>query len=401
MELKKIDDARNIKQSNRLVEARYNLTKYEQRMMIAICSQLNPNADDFERVRVGVADMAEFCKMKGKNPYVSVKNTIMRLAGRTLQIKTADGGWLVSHWLQSARYYPSEGIVEYKVDNDLKPELLQLKAAYLSTKALPLMEFRRDYSARLYFILKKMLKVGKFEYELDFFRDRFQLGETYKRFSNLKDRILEPAIAEINEKSDIDVEHKYLKKGRSYVSVEFTVTLKKKKKEALPAPENEKPKEEPDEPIETQLERDGQTRLFDSPPADEPPAPAVPGLTEGQQDLIDRLINRGVSAETAEMLVKKYPPDVVSSNLKHAVQQKDTARNLPGLIINFVENDMAGNQEKAKREAKERQKKKDTERRMAYGIIEEKENEKQEEKIDLENISDDFKKFLNVKKGGK
>ena len=252
MEIMKVNDCKQIKQSNRLIEAKYKLTVYEQRMMIFICSQLNPNAAEFSKVRVSVADMAAFCKFDETKSYSHVKSTIMRLMSRIVQIKMNDGGWYATHWLQKAKYIPSESVVEYEIDDELKPELLQLRTAYLSTPAAPLMEFRRDYSARLYFILKKMLKVGTFEYEIDFFRERFQLSKSYDIFFNFKNKVLEPAIAEINEKSDIDVEHKYLKKGRSYVSVEFTVTLKKKKKEALPAP----PAPE-QEPIEKQLERDG------------------------------------------------------------------------------------------------------------------------------------------------
>ena len=195
----KIDTDKSIKQTNRLVEARYSLTKYEQRMMVAICSQLNRNAKDFERVRVGVADMAEFCKFDTTKGYSHVKNTILRLLTRTVQIRHSDGAWYATHWLQSAKYIPKESVIEYRVDSELKPELLRIQSAYLDTQASPLMEFSRDYSVRLYFILKKMLKIKDFEYELDFFRDRFQLGKGYKLFANLKNRILDPAIVEINE----------------------------------------------------------------------------------------------------------------------------------------------------------------------------------------------------------
>lgn len=397
MEIMKVNDCKQIKQSNRLIEAKYKLTVYEQRMMIFICSQLNPNAAEFSKVRVSVADMASFCKFDETKSYSHVKSTIMRLMSRIVQIKMDDGGWYATHWLQKAKYIPSESVVEYEIDDELKPELLQLRAAYLSTPAAPLMEFRRDYSARLYFILKKMLKVGTFEYEIDFFRERFQLSKSYDIFFNFKNKVLEPAIAEINEKSDIDVEHKYVKNGRSYVSVKFTVILKKKKKkEALPSPPATSEKEEP---IETQLERDGQTRLFD-PATNEPPAPAVTGLTDEQEELIDRLISRGVSAKRAKKIVAEYPPAVIRANLKYAVQQKDTAKNLPGLIIKFIEEDIAGTQEKSKKEAKEKELERQRERRQAYGIVGGKMEEDEPEKIDLENISPDFKKYLPKKKGG-
>ena len=231
-EIKQINPKQIIKQSNRLVVARYRLTKYEQRMMIAICSQLNKNADEFETVRVRAKDLAEFCKFKGQDAYRKVHSTILKLMSRTLQIQKDDGKWYLTHWLQSAEYLEG-GIIEYCIDQRLKPDLLQLKSAYLSTSAEPLMNFSRDYSARLYFILKKLVRLRTYIYDLDFFVDRFQLGKTYKQISNLKNRVLEPAIAEINEKSDILVRHDYIKEGRAYTKIQFIIFLKDEKNEDL------------------------------------------------------------------------------------------------------------------------------------------------------------------------
>lgn len=346
--LMKIDDKQIIKQSNRLIEARYNLTKYEQRMMIAICSQLDSsNATEFEKVRVSVADMAKFCRFDESKAYTHVRSTIMRLATRTLQIKHSDGGWYVTHWLQSARYIPSKSVIEYKIDGELKPELLQLKKAYLSTQAAPLMEFNRDYTARLYFILKKMIDVREFDYNLDFFRDRFQLGETYLKISNLKNRILEPAIEEINAKSDIDVSHKYIKEGRTYTKIHFTVSPKTPKEKSY----------------EEGAEELGQIPL----PLEAPknPKKKKKELDEDQKAVLKNLVSRGVSAEEAERIVRRYSVARIRRNIALAVKQKDTARNLPGLIITFIKDDTAGQNEKAKIKLEKEKKAKAEDRKQA------------------------------------
>ena len=143
-----LDKSQSIKQSNNLTVARYRLTKREQKIIIAICSQLKKNADEFETVRIKVGDMANFCQITCTDKYTAVKTAINKLMSRTLQIPKDDGGWYLTHWLQTAEYFP-DGIIEYCVDNRLKPELLKLRDAYLDTPAAPLIEFRRDYSARL------------------------------------------------------------------------------------------------------------------------------------------------------------------------------------------------------------------------------------------------------------
>ena len=325
--VKKVDDHAIIKQSNRLVEARYKLTLNEQKMIVAICSQLGKNATEFATVRIKVADMADFCGFTAKDRYTVVKDVIMRLLDRKLMIHYDNGGWYGTHWLQSARYIPEESIIEYRVDDNLKPELLQLKKAYLQTPALPMMTMSRDYSIRIYMLLKKMLKLQTFEYEIKTIREMFCLGKTYEKISNFKNKIMEPALKEINDKSDIKVTHEYIKVGRTYTKIQFTVTQKEKSYEEgaeelgqiplpLEAPKNSKKKKKE--------------------------------LDEDQKSVLKNLIDRGVSAEQAERIVRRYSVARIRRNIALAVKQKDTARNPGGLIVTFIRDDTAGQNKKAK-----------------------------------------------------
>ena len=116
-----------------------------------------------------------------------VRTTARRLRSRTLEFQKPDGTWYITGWINSAELV-DDSTIEFCIDSKLTPQLLQLKSAYLSTPAAPLMEFRCDYTARFYFLLKKMLKIGEFEYTLDFFRERFNLSKAYRVFFNLKNK---------------------------------------------------------------------------------------------------------------------------------------------------------------------------------------------------------------------
>ncbi len=327
----------NLKQSNNLVEAKYRLTTYEQRMVIAICSQLT-NETEFPKIHVNVNDLADFCKFDQTKKLDMVRTTARRLRARTLEFQKPNGGWYITGWINSADLL-DDGTIEFSIDPKLTPQLLQLKSAYLSTPAAPLMEFKCDYSARFYFLLKKMLKVREFEYDLNFFHERFKLSKSYKIFFNLKNKVIEPAITEINEKSDIQVTHTYIKKGRSYTKIHFVVTLKKAASE------------------EEMLEKEtGQQRLIEQTP-------------DNVQEIADKLIKRGVSERMAKSYAKKYDIDRINRNLALALKQKDTAKNLPGLIIDFIRNDTAGQATAAEAEVKKREKKREQDARQAYELF--------------------------------
>lgn len=357
-EIKQINPKQIIKQSNRLVVARYRLTKYEQRMMIAICSQLNKNADEFETVRVRAKDLAEFCKFKGQDAYRKVHSTILKLMSRTLQIQKDDGKWYLTHWLQSAEYLEG-GIIEYCIDQRLKPDLLQLKSAYLSTSAEPLMNFSRDYSARLYFILKKLVRLRTYIYDLDFFVDRFQLGKTYKQISNLKNRVLEPAIAEINEKSDILVRHDYIKEGRAYTKIQFIIFLKDEelktdKKEIAPPPA----KKSDGEKLLNALGYYSPRERRESHKEEPIPAHAVTEMKEKaesttfietdkkkwndqQQADYDLMLKHGVWAQTAQKYIATYDHERIERNIQGVLKSnpKGNIRDIGAVMANAIAHD--------------------------------------------------------------
>lgn len=335
--LKKIDKNATVKQSNSLTVARYTLSLTEQKLMYAICSQIERNADSFSKVRLSVNELAEICNIDGKRKYEDIRNASTKLLKRLVNIPTADGGEYTSHWLQSRRYYPSDCSIEFKIDEDLRGELLQLKKAYVDTPVSMLTGFKKKYSSRMYLILKKMLKIGDFEYNLDFFREKFQLADTYEKFSNIKNGVIEPSIKELNESSDLDIKHEYIKEGRFYTKIHFSIRLKEKKANKI---ENE------------------DVSLFDD-----------DKLYDEQQKIYDRLVNRGIGVRKAKVLVKKYELAIIERNLRYAVQQKDTSTNLPGLIITFIEQDIAGQNEKAKKEAKEREKERQKDRIQAYELF--------------------------------
>lgn len=396
-------------QLNPLVNAQKSYGVIETRLFYLGLQDINPHITENdvyfdEKFPNTFISCSKLKKIFGNSWYLpEIKKACRKLIKSSIEIEYEDGIDLYTVF-QHIRYKENEGLY-IKFNEDMRNFILDIYKGYKKygfTKIEMQQIFILDsaYAMRLMELLlqyKGKNKAGIITRKIGIneLRKRLDVPETaYKTMCNFRKRVLDSPIEEIERKTKYKISYKTIKDGRTVTEIEFTCDCSNviKYTTTIDAPE----------PIEKRLERDGQTHLFDSPPADEPTAPAIPGLTEGQQDLTDRLINRGVSAETAKMLVKKYSPEVISSNLKYAVQQKDTAKNLAGLIIKFVENDIAGNQEKAKKEAKKREEKRQKEKRMAYGIIEEKENGKQEElTIDLENISDDFKKFLKVKKGGK
>lgn len=332
-----------LKMSNRLIEGRYNLTPIEQKVLIAMAAVISKNTKEFDKVKIRVKDLIEFCEIEETNGYKLVKSATKQLLKRTLEIQYANGDWFGTHWLQSAYYKHKDAVIEYEIDKNLKDDFLNLYKAYLATPAKLLIKFDNRYTPRLYNLLKKMIKVKDFEYEIEYFCDRFMLPESYRnKHTHFEKKFMKVCVDEINDKSDIFVEYKYIKEGRSYTNIHFSVTLKKN--------------DNIEEKVEVQSLQSTSDNNDDK-------------LYDEQQKIYDRLVNRGIGVRKAKSLVKKYELAIIERNLRYAVQQKDTSTNLPGLIITFIEQDIAGQNEKAKKEAKEREKERQKDRIQAYELF--------------------------------
>lgn len=332
-----------LKMSNRLIEGRYNLTPVEQKVLIAMAAVISKNTKEFDKVKIRVKDLIDFCEIEETNGYKLVKSATKQLLKRTLEIQYANGDWFGTHWLQSAYYKHKDAVIEYEIDKNLKDDFLNLYKAYLATPAKLLIKFDNRYTPRLYNLLKKMIKVKDFEYEIEYFCDRFMLPESYRnKHTHFEKKFMKVCVDEINDKSDIFVEYKYIKEGRSYTNIHFSVTLKKN--------------DNIEEKVEVKSLQSSSDNNDDK-------------LYDEQQKIYDRLVNRGIGVRKAKSLVKKYELAIIERNLRYAVKQKETSTNLPGLIITFIEQDIAGKNEKAKKEAKEREEERQKDRIQAYELF--------------------------------
>lgn len=81
---------------------------------------------------------------------------------------------------------------------------------------------------RIYELLKQWSGTRQgIVFKLDYFKELLEIQDKYKRYYDLDKYVLKKSTEQINEKSDIFVEYKPIRKGRSVESIEFTIREKK------------------------------------------------------------------------------------------------------------------------------------------------------------------------------
>ena len=229
-ESKKPEKNMLVTQSNKLVEARYTLTLYEQRLVLMMIAMIEPDDEDFKDYIIRVSDFGDLIGLKNKNMYSQIKSLLVKLRERTLVIE--DGkDYLVTGWISSAKYVSNEGVVKLSFDSNLKPFLLQLKQEFTKQRLGEVIKFKGVYTIRIYGLLKQYQKLGTRTITVEDFRKMLGIADDKLIiFANLKARTILQAQKEFSRQdengayySDINFTFEAIKTGRKITALKFNI----------------------------------------------------------------------------------------------------------------------------------------------------------------------------------
>lgn len=216
-----------VTQANELVEARYNLTLGEQRLILTMIARIQPEDEDFKPYCISLIELAEFLGINKNHIYADCKKITKNLLEKVVEIQEL-GRLLQTHWVSSADYINGTGMVNLTFDPLLKPYLLKLKGNFTSSKLEMLLSFKSQYTMRMYNLLKQYESLNKREIDLQKLREMLGIGkDQYQLYGNFRERILEPVQKELKLKSDIYFEFDEIKHGRKIAVIRFHIYSKK------------------------------------------------------------------------------------------------------------------------------------------------------------------------------
>lgn len=211
-----------VTKANALVQASYHLTLNEQRLVLCCVAQLDsrkPLPKD-NLFTVSVEDYAGLFPVDRKNAYRELEEAASALYQR--DIRTYDGKALERfRWISYVKYHDGEGRVTLRFSHDTAPYLSLLYERFTSYRLEQIAGLRSVYAIRLFEFLMQYKRTGRFIVGVEDFKSWLELKDQYTRFSNLKARVIEPAVRELREKSRLIVEWQPLKKGRTVEHLEF------------------------------------------------------------------------------------------------------------------------------------------------------------------------------------
>ena len=227
MEIKKIEHGTNlqVRQHNVITNARHELSAVQLDIYFMLLSKLKPS--DNSRYEIGVKEIEDLTGRQWN--YQQLKDATLGMIGKVFEIEEEDGLLQVA-LMSSAKYLKGQGRIQLTIAEELKPYLVDLKNNFTSFQLFCVLSMTSKYAKWMYVQFSRWKDIGYLSYELEQLKYRLnlkdpkgKLPEQYKQWGQFKDNVLEPAIKQINEFSDLRVSYETEKKGKSIYKINFIV----------------------------------------------------------------------------------------------------------------------------------------------------------------------------------
>lgn len=222
-------DNNQIVKSNQVVEASYQLSAIEQRIVLAAISYIpkNQEVSDDELYSVGVEQLKEL-GVHEKTAYRDLKEGINRLYERSINL-ILDGKSIKIRWVQEIQFIDGQSTAGIRFSKPILPFISNLSREFTKYALSDIAGLSSSYAIRIYELLVQYRSLGKRQLAIEDMRTMLALGKKYPLFADFKKRVIDTAVEQINEHSPINVEYEQKKTGRKVTHILFTFKEKPKK----------------------------------------------------------------------------------------------------------------------------------------------------------------------------
>jgi plasmid replication initiation protein len=235
---------------NRLIEASYTLGLTEQRLILMAIAWARQNDIELTRdtwVELRACDYSGLYGVDLEVSYKQLSAACESLQHRQLKVAGVDRmtrapAVYVSKWVTSAIYVKDVGLVRMQFDAMLVPYVSDLDSHFTSYTLGSICGLSSHYAMRLYELLAQYKKIGKRTIMIGDLKDYLECDlPSYERLDNFKSRVVDAALKQINDSTDIACEYELNRLGKRVVGFDFKIKLKQtkarpKKPKQLPCP---------------------------------------------------------------------------------------------------------------------------------------------------------------------
>lgn len=225
-----------VKKSETLLKSRFRLTPIALKLISALITTIQDSDKKDKEYIFRVKNFSELMGYSSKKIYEVLDEVTEELLSKPIKFPRDKGkGFKKFNWVSKAEYRYGEGTIVFRVDQDLRPYLIEAKEKYLKYRIHNILRLKSFYSIRLYEIFKDILnseirysKCNKVSRKMSicWLRETLDIPNSY-RYNDIK-RVLDKSQKQLEQFTDISFSYLEEKEGRK---VSFLIIEIRKSKE--------------------------------------------------------------------------------------------------------------------------------------------------------------------------
>ena len=220
-----------VRQHNAITNARYEYSEMQLDIFLFLLSKLRKNQSD-GTYEVSVPEMAGLTGKKYN--YQQLRVATQGMGSRMFEVpdeidKKGRKVWRQMWMFSRIDYVEGTGIIEVEFTPTIQPYLFDLKSTFTTFELLAALRLGSKHAKRVYALCSQWKDKGATpKYEIEEVKRMIGLldgkgNEEYTKVSMFKSRVLDIAVRQINEHTDLEIGYSLAKKGRSFKYITFTV----------------------------------------------------------------------------------------------------------------------------------------------------------------------------------
>jgi plasmid replication initiation protein len=220
-----------VTQDNALINASYTLELVEKRLILLAIARSRKSGKGItanDHLGIYASDYADSFNVESSASYKALKSAAETLFNRyfvyDVEDKKGNVGTAKSRWVSEINYFNDEGYLRLIFAPSVVPFITDLEKKFTSYFLDDVSALTSAYAIRLYELIIAWRSTGKTPvFELAELRAKLGVAENeYQRMFNFKQRVLDVAVNQINEHTNIRIKVEQHKRGRAISGFSFS-----------------------------------------------------------------------------------------------------------------------------------------------------------------------------------
>jgi len=226
-----------ITQSNSLIEASYDLSLTEKRLLIYCIAQIKKGVSvtpetDF---KIHYYDFIKTFDLS-KGSYANIRKAANRLYERSVvvplypesgQVRNPTKNIKKFRWVTSITLDDKQACVVLKFSEELIPYLQELEQQFTIYNLEDVVSITSEHAIRIYEFACQWKNKRQIRLELDWIREKLEIKGKYEQPRDMRRFIIEPAMKQINATTPLNIDYEMVKTGRRITHIDLKIMDKR------------------------------------------------------------------------------------------------------------------------------------------------------------------------------